>query len=97
MASLLAAEELGGSAAAGSFEADSALNAPAEESGSGGFKKDSGNNALLGGFGLSEAGKGINSILGVVKDAYSIYRANKRVGQENRDNILNRYRAGIVF
>ena len=96
MASVLAAEELTSTTASGAFEADSAVNAPSIES-DGEFKKDSGNNALLGGFGLSEVGKGVGSVINVINDAYNIYRANKKVGKENRDNILNRHRAGIIF
>ena len=100
MASVLAAEELSSTAAAGestsAFEADSSINAPSIEL-DGEFKKDSGNNALLGGFGLSEVGKGVDSVINVINDAYNIYRANKKVGKENKDNILNRHRAGIIF
>ena len=99
MASVLAAEELStaaGETTAGessaSFTSDSQVNAPGE------FKNDdSNNNAILGGFGLSEVGKGVSSVINIINDAYNIYRANKKVGKENKDNILNRHRAGIVF
>ena len=79
------------------IQADSALNAPEEESGSGGFQKDKGNNALLGGFGLQQVGQGINGIFSIINNAYDIYRANKKVGKASKDNTLNRHRAGIVF
>ena len=91
MAAILAEE----ATAAGAGAGESISEGSTKQAGD--FKKGAADNALLGGFGVNEVGKGIGSVISVINDAYEIYRTNKKLGKQERDNTLNRYRAGIVF